>query len=181
MVVRLAPVHDSPRERGVDLHVHRTVRCAAIWNAHGPQATDQSVEFALTHAKAVVQDRKASIALIEIEREAIVHVDGAERTNAGFRPWDREDSCQQLCRRSLVRGWNDGVVKLNGHFGLSGLCQRRQEARRDASRRWQIQQRVRSIRQQGDGSLRVVLQRCAAMAQGRRVPEPRVGLGEERV
>jgi hypothetical protein len=48
-------------------------------------------------------DRKFFVGLDEVQRQAVVEIDGRERTEAMFRPRNAEDLGQAFCRRALFR------------------------------------------------------------------------------
>src|SRR5262245_53542026 len=115
---RLVPVHEAAALVRIDLHVHRTVGHAPVGDAARLDATQDGIELGIADAEAIVQRGEGPFRLIEVQRQAIAHVHGAERTYALFRPGNIEQTGQQLRGRALVVGGNDRVVEVNGHAGL---------------------------------------------------------------
>src|SRR5262249_10823117 len=115
VTVGLAPVNDAAAVLRVRLHVHRTVRSAAIGDGAVPEPGHDGVEFALADPKAIMQNRKGALCLVEIESEVFVHVHGTEGTYAGLGPRNAEDRGDQLSCRLPVARWNDRVVEPDAH------------------------------------------------------------------
>src|SRR5262245_41123539 len=118
--VGFVPVHDATPVLRVDLHVDGTVWGTSIRDAAGPDAFHDAVELGVAHAKAIVLDGEGAIRLVEVEREALVHIDGAERADARLRPRDVEETGEQFRRSPSVSRWNDGVVEFDAHRGRRG-------------------------------------------------------------
>src|SRR5262245_24185197 len=113
--VGLAPAHDAAAVVRVDPHVHRTVRGAPVPEVARLDPRHDPVELGLAHPEAIVLDGKGAVVLVEVEGQAVVHVDQAEGAYAGFRPGHAEEVGEQLGRGLPVAGRNDRVVELDAH------------------------------------------------------------------
>src|SRR5512134_2054509 len=104
VAVGLVPVHDAAAVLRVDLHVYGTVWGTSVLDAAGPDSRHDAVELGLAHSKAIVLHGKGAIGLVEVESQAIVHVDRAEGTDSRLGPRDAEKEAQQFGRSSSIPG-----------------------------------------------------------------------------
>ena len=115
VAVGLVPVDDAAAVLGVDLHVHRTVRHAAVGDARGADAGEDRVEFVLGDAEAVVHDGKVAFGLVEVEGEAVIDIHRAERAHPGFGPGHAEQVGELFRRGESITGGHQQVVELDRH------------------------------------------------------------------
>src|SRR5262245_38514646 len=115
MAVRLIPVNDAPTMLRIDKMIDRPMNAAAVGNTFFLYASEDGIEIGLAHAKTVMDGRERLRPFVEIQRQAIVQIDGSEGPYAGFRPWHTQKFGQQLRRRHLVAGRNQQVVELDRH------------------------------------------------------------------
>ncbi len=78
--VRLVPVHDAAAVLRVDLHVYWTVWRTSVLDAADPDSCHDAVELGLAHTKAIVLYGEGAIGLVEVEGQALVHIDWTEGT-----------------------------------------------------------------------------------------------------
>src|SRR5882672_7992524 len=115
--VRLVPVHDAATVLRVDLQVYWPVWGTFVPDAAGPDSCHDIVELGLAHSEGIVLYGKRAIGLVEVGRQAFVHIDRAERTRSGLCPRDAEEGGEQFRRRFPVARWNYRVVEFNAHRG----------------------------------------------------------------
>ena len=116
MPVRLTPVDEVSPKRWVDLVVIRSMREASIRDARFLEAGKDDIELVLCYSEAVVLFRNDFIALIEVDRQFLAHVNRGERPDCPlFGPSDTQQFGELPCSSHPVFGWHDQVVEPDGH------------------------------------------------------------------
>ena len=78
MPVGLIPVDAAPAELRVDLHIDRSARGTTVQDSSRFDALKDEGEVFPVYAKTVVKSREGLGPFIKVERQALVHIDGAE-------------------------------------------------------------------------------------------------------
>lgn len=113
--VRFTPVNDAATVLRIDPRVYWTVRCASVVDALGSDSCEDAIELVLADPKAVVLNGEGTLGLIEVEGQALVHVDRTEGAHAELRPGHTEEVGEQFGRRSSISARNYCVVEFNAH------------------------------------------------------------------
>lgn len=74
--IGFVPVDDAAAMLGVDLHVDRPMRRAAVLDSSIPDPPENGVELFLTHTEAVVVSWKSFGPLVEVEGQPVIDVHG---------------------------------------------------------------------------------------------------------
>ena len=88
MTVWFVPVDKAAAVLRIDFEVDRPVNVATVRYSGRLDPVKDSVEVVLAHSKTVVNHGNGVGPFIKIDRLAIVHVDGGERADTRFRPWN---------------------------------------------------------------------------------------------
>ena len=75
----LVPVNHAAAVIRVNAHIDRPPHIAAIGNSGSFEATECLVELGFINAESEMIDRKIFVGLDEVERKAVVNIDGKER------------------------------------------------------------------------------------------------------
>jgi hypothetical protein len=110
MTLWLAPVHNISTIGMIDLEVVWTMREAPERYACGLDALEYSVEFMWRDPEAVVLDGEGTFRLIEIEGQAVIHIDGGKWANARFRPGHAKELGQKFGRRDAISSRYEKVI-----------------------------------------------------------------------
>jgi hypothetical protein len=88
VTIRFAPVHDAAPMLRIHLIVTRTVWSASVSDAHLTESGDNLIELYFTQSEAVVPHRQRLVPVVEVQRQSVVHIHGAERPHTLFGPAD---------------------------------------------------------------------------------------------
>jgi len=91
-------------------------RAGPVVEPTGKDAPEDLVEVVFADQERVVLLRDFAVHLMEIERDAVVHLDDEERLEDGCRG-PAKDLCEKGGRPLLVTAPNDRVVQLHCHAG----------------------------------------------------------------
>src|SRR5205823_2776595 len=108
MAFGLVPVDVLPAEAGVDFHVVRTVRLAAVLEPRRLDAAEDLVELLIAHVEAVVRGLEL-LPIAEVEGQRLVDVDGREM--APLFPGYAQELAQEPGGGVLIVGRDDDVVQ----------------------------------------------------------------------
>jgi hypothetical protein len=121
MAIRFAPVHQISAEGMVHLVVNFTQRQAAKRNPRRLDSRQDRIKFALADPETIVLLRNVTRPLVKVDRQPVIHEHRRERTKVALlRPRHTQKPSEQSRARDPVPGWNDQVVKLNGHSCVVG-------------------------------------------------------------
>ena len=95
--------------------LRRAVWCAPERDAFGVDPCDDAYELNLADAKAIMLHRKRTVGLVEVEGQAIDHMDGTKGTRGCLWPRYAELRGEQFSGRPSVAGGNRCVVECNTH------------------------------------------------------------------
>ena len=116
MAVRLAPINGPAAMVGIDPHVHRTQRSAAIVDSGCFETRENCVEVSRAYPEGEMPFRERLGGLSKIEGQFIADIHGREWADvACFRPRHAKQLSDETCRRDLVGSWDDDVIKLDRH------------------------------------------------------------------